>query len=67
MCRAQPTTRQTALPPDASCEDIEIDPHLPFLNAFVQAALQSGAAPYIPGAPASFCVLAYCFHVNHLP
>lgn len=48
MRRAQPRARQV-LPSDASCEDIEIDPHLPFLNAFVQAALQGGAAPYIPG------------------
>ena len=37
------------MPPDASCEDIDIDPHLPFLNAFVQQALQDGAAPYISG------------------
>jgi len=49
MRRAQPRARKVVLPPDASCEDIEIDPHLPFLNAFVQAALQDGAAPYIPG------------------
>lgn len=48
--RAQPQVRHAVLPPDASCEDIEIDPHLPFLHAFVQAALQNGAAPYIPGA-----------------
>ena len=40
-----------ALPPNASCEDIDIDPHLPFLNRFVQAALESGSAPYIPGGP----------------
>ena len=43
-----------ALPPNASCEDIEIDPHLPFLNRFVQAALESGSAPYIPGEPPAY-------------
>lgn len=35
---------------DASAEDVEVDPELPFLNAFVQRALVNGAAPYIPGA-----------------
>ena len=35
------------LPPDASSEDIEIDPSLGFLSSFVQTALQNGAAPYI--------------------
>ncbi|KAL3152008.1 hypothetical protein ABBQ32_001127 [Trebouxia sp. C0010 RCD-2024] len=39
--------RQAALPADASCEDLQIDVSLPFLNAFVQQALESGAAPYI--------------------
>ena len=32
---------------DASCEDLQIDASLPFLNAFVQQALSNGAAPYI--------------------
>lgn len=40
-------TRQAALPPDASCEDLQIDVGLPFLSAFVQQALEQGAAPYI--------------------
>ena len=39
---------QAALPVDASCEDIEIDPHLPFLDDFVGRALQNGAQPYLP-------------------
>ncbi|KAL0026447.1 hypothetical protein WJX79_010441 [Trebouxia sp. C0005] len=40
-------TRQAGLPSDASCEDLQIDVSLPFLNSFVQQALQHGAAPYI--------------------
>lgn len=40
-------TRQAALPPDASCEDLQIDVSLPFLNSFVQQAVEQGAAPYI--------------------
>ncbi|XP_031405669.1 AP-4 complex subunit epsilon [Punica granatum] len=36
------------MPSDASCEDIEIDITLPFLNSYVQQSLQNGAQPYIP-------------------
>lgn len=63
VCRMQLAARQAVLPPDASCEDIEIDPHLPFLTAFVQAALQSGAAPYIPGVRPSCtsCHVSACW------
>lgn len=39
--------RAAALPADASCEDLEIDPALPFLDAHVASALANGAAPYI--------------------
>lgn len=46
-CSGSAQVRQTALPPDASCEDLQIDVSLPFLNAFVQQALEQGAAPYI--------------------
>ena len=38
---------KAALPVDASCEDLEVDPHLPFLNDFVGQALANGAQPYI--------------------
>jgi len=41
-------TRAAALPHDASCEDLEIDADLSFLNSYVNSALQAGAAPYIP-------------------
>jgi len=46
-CSGAVQTRQAALPPDASCEDLRIDVSLPFLNSFVQQALEHGAAPYI--------------------
>ena len=34
-------------PYDGSCEDIEVDENLPFLENFVQSALARGAAPYV--------------------
>jgi hypothetical protein len=36
-----------ALPADASCEDLEVDAALPFLDRHVSAALAAGAAPYL--------------------
>ncbi|XP_058189157.1 AP-4 complex subunit epsilon isoform X1 [Rhododendron vialii] len=36
------------MPLDASCEDIEIDKSLSFLNSFVQQSFEKGAQPYIP-------------------
>ncbi|KAL6613934.1 hypothetical protein ACP70R_036204 [Stipagrostis hirtigluma subsp. patula] len=39
---------ETVMPSDASCEDIEVDRSLSFLNSYVQQALEKGAAPYIP-------------------
>lgn len=42
------TTLVEVLPVDASCEDIEVDEELSFLNDYVQAALQQGAKPYTP-------------------
>ncbi|KAJ4845832.1 hypothetical protein Tsubulata_015048 [Turnera subulata] len=36
------------MPSDASCEDIEIDKSLSFLNGYVQKSLEKGAQPYIP-------------------
>ncbi|XP_019622254.1 PREDICTED: AP-4 complex subunit epsilon-1-like [Branchiostoma belcheri] len=39
---------QTVLPLDASCEDLQIDPSLSFLDEFVSEALGRGAAPYKP-------------------
>ena len=38
------------LPADASCEDIEVDEHLSFLDAFVTDALRKGAKRYVPPA-----------------
>lgn len=39
---------ESVMPSDASCEDIEVDRNLSFLNSYVQQALDKGAAPYIP-------------------
>ncbi|CAK9325395.1 unnamed protein product [Citrullus colocynthis] len=36
------------MPADASCEDIEVDKDLSFLNNYVQQSLENGAQPYIP-------------------
>ena len=36
------------LPYDGSCEDIEADPDLAFLDSFVQSSLRDGARPYSP-------------------
>lgn len=41
------------MPADASCEDIEIDKNLSFLNGYVQQALEIGAQPYIPDSERS--------------
>lgn len=34
------------LPVDASCEDLQVDPNLSFMNSYVQRALDEGAKPY---------------------
>ncbi|XP_077229897.1 AP-4 complex subunit epsilon-like isoform X2 [Tasmannia lanceolata] len=39
---------ESIMPSDASCEDIEVDKSLSFLNSFVQQSLERGARPYIP-------------------
>ncbi|KAK9153064.1 hypothetical protein Sjap_000544 [Stephania japonica] len=36
------------MPMDASCEDIEVDKTLSFLNSYVQQSMENGAQPYIP-------------------
>jgi AP-4 complex subunit epsilon-1 len=45
-------TMVDVLPVDASCEDIEVDENLTFLNSFVSQALAAGCPPYSP--PANF-------------
>lgn len=45
-----PDAMRVVLPIDASCEDIEVEDGLPFLNAYVQAALGRGADAYDPPA-----------------
>ncbi|XP_057830971.2 AP-4 complex subunit epsilon [Cryptomeria japonica] len=41
-------TVESVMPLDASCEDIEVDKNLTFLNGYVQSSLEKGARPYIP-------------------
>uniref|UniRef100_A0A1J3HUQ8 AP-4 complex subunit epsilon n=1 Tax=Noccaea caerulescens TaxID=107243 RepID=A0A1J3HUQ8_NOCCA len=38
---------ESIIPLDASCEDIEVDKDLSFLNGYIQQAIESGAQPYI--------------------
>ncbi|KAL4452296.1 hypothetical protein ABPG75_007958 [Micractinium tetrahymenae] len=47
LLRAPAATQRAALPYDAAAEDVGVDPDLPFLESFVQQALQNGAAPYL--------------------
>lgn len=37
---------ESIMPQDASCEDIEVDKNLSFLNDYVQQSLERGAMPY---------------------
>ncbi|KAF8391907.1 hypothetical protein HHK36_022247 [Tetracentron sinense] len=39
---------ESIMPSDASCEDIEVDQSLSFLNNYVQKAIENGAQPYLP-------------------
>ena len=39
---------QDVLPMDASCEDLEVDASLSFLDTFVSEALAKGASAYKP-------------------
>ncbi|KAI3914183.1 hypothetical protein MKW92_002776 [Papaver armeniacum] len=39
---------ESILPLDASCEDIEVDKNLSFLENYVEQSLQNGARPYVP-------------------
>ncbi|URE24712.1 AP-4 complex subunit [Musa troglodytarum] len=39
---------ESVIPLDASCEDIEVDRNLSFLDSFVQQSIEKGARPYIP-------------------
>lgn len=38
---------ENIMPLDASCEDIEIDKSLSFLNSYIQKSLEEGAKPYL--------------------
>ncbi|XP_015897484.3 AP-4 complex subunit epsilon [Ziziphus jujuba] len=39
---------ESIMPSDASCEDIEVDKDLSFLDNYVRLAIEKGAQPYIP-------------------
>ncbi|GER57640.1 AP-1 complex subunit gamma-2 [Striga asiatica] len=36
------------MPRDSTCDDVEIDKNLSFLDAYIQKSLENGAQPYIP-------------------
>jgi AP-4 complex subunit epsilon-1 len=42
-----PNLLKRVLPYDASCEDLDVNPALPFLNAMVQKQLNEGSKPYM--------------------
>lgn len=46
MLTTTPHLLGEVLPVDASCEDVQVDPNLSFLDAFVQQAIANGAKPY---------------------
>lgn len=48
MLGLTPAVVAAVMPVDASCEDIEMDKRLTFLDQFVHDALSKGAQPYIP-------------------
>ncbi|GAA0154170.1 membrane traffic protein [Lithospermum erythrorhizon] len=48
VIKLDPQTVANVMPMDASCEDIEIEKNLGFLNGYVQEAFEKGAQPYIP-------------------
>lgn len=48
MLGLTPSVVAAVMPLDASCEDIEADKKLAFLDQFVSEALRRGAQPYIP-------------------
>ncbi|KAK8505029.1 hypothetical protein V6N13_140025 [Hibiscus sabdariffa] len=39
---------ESIMPSDASCEDIEVDKALSFLNGYIEDSIEKGAQPYIP-------------------
>lgn len=41
-----PSILGEVLPVDASCEDVQVDPDLSFMNQFVHQAVADGAKPY---------------------
>ncbi len=65
---------QSVLPLDASCEDLEIDASLSFLDGFVSEALAKGASAYKPThlrtptkhKPPRKCEKVYTVHVYDL-
>eukprot|EP00045_Choanoeca_perplexa_P016505 m.223991 g.223991 ORF g.223991 m.223991 type:complete len:1020 (+) comp17278_c1_seq1:63-3122(+) len=44
------TVMQQVFPTDASCEDLEVNPDLPFLDSLVAQALSQGHSPYKPAS-----------------
>ncbi|KAM3264156.1 AP-4 complex subunit epsilon [Capsicum annuum] len=56
---------ESIIPMDASCEDIEVDRELSFLNGYVQESLNKGAQPYIPENERSGASSISNFRIEH--
>ena len=65
--RGSASTRSSALPADASCEDLDVDPSLSFLDGYVSEALHSGAAPYISQQDRSAMGVVRPSHQDEVP
>ncbi|GFP81537.1 ap-4 complex subunit epsilon [Phtheirospermum japonicum] len=57
------------MPMDSTCNDIEIDKNLSFLDSYVQQSLENGAPPYIPDTERSgmSSISNFKIHEDHEP
>ncbi|KAL7159671.1 hypothetical protein ABFS83_01G043600 [Erythranthe nasuta] len=57
------------MPINSTCDDIEIDKNLAFLDGYVQQSLENGAEPYIPESERSgmLSISSFMTHEDHEP
>ncbi|CAA0831897.1 AP-4 complex subunit epsilon [Striga hermonthica] len=57
------------MPRDSTCDDVEIDKNLSFLDAYVQKSLENGAQPYIPETErqGTLSINNFKLHEDHEP